>query len=79
MAVIYPVAILPQPFRSIAYFLAPTHVFEAMRKSLSGQSVTVDIWRAVILNVIFLIFAVIFFRLMFSKSRETGQFARLEG
>lgn len=79
MAVIYPVAILPQPFRSIAYFLAPTHVFEAMRKSLSGQNITLDIWRAVILNIIFLICAVIFFRFMFSKSRETGQFARLEG
>lgn len=79
MAVIYPVVILPQPFRSIAYLLAPTHVFEAMRKSLNGQNITVDILYAIILNVIFLIGAVTFFRLMFSKSRETGQFARLEG
>lgn len=79
MAVIYPVAILPQPFRSIAYLLAPTHVFEAMRKSLNGQSITLDIGYAVILNILFLVGAVIFFRYMFAKSRETGQFARLEG
>lgn len=79
MAVIYPVAILPQPFRSIAYVLAPTHVFEAMRKSFNGQSIVVDIGLAVILNILFLISAVIFFQFMFKKSRATGQFARLEG
>ncbi len=79
MAVIYPVAILPQPFRSISFLFAPTYVFEAMRKSLNGQNIISDIESAVALNILFLIGAVIFFRYMFAKSKETGQFARLEG
>lgn len=79
MAVIYPVSILPQPFRSIAYLLAPTYVFEAVRKSLNGQSIIVEIISAILLNVVFLIGTMMFFRLMFAKSKETGEFARLEG
>ena len=79
MAVIYPVTILPQPFRSIAYLLAPTYAFEAMRKSLAGQGVFFEIITALVLNVIFFVGAVIFFRYMFAKSKETGAFARLEG
>lgn len=79
MAVIYPVAILPQPFRSIAYLFAPTYVFEAMRKSFEGQNITLDVGYAIILNTLFLIGAIIFFRFMFNKSKEIGAFARLEG
>lgn len=79
MAVIYPVTILPQPFRSLAYILALTYAFEAMRKSLSGQNVTIDILTALILNIIFFIFAITFFRYMFTKSKQSGAFARLEG
>lgn len=79
MAVIYPVSILPQPFRSVALLFAPTYVFEAMRKSLSGQIITNDILMAIIINIISLFGAVTFFKFMFAKSRSTGQFARLEG
>lgn len=79
MAVIYPVSVLPQPFRSIAYLLAPTYAFEAMRKNLAGQNAITEIIIAMILNVIFLMGAIIFFRYMFAKSKETGEFARLEG
>jgi ABC-2 type transport system permease protein len=79
MAVIYPVAILPQPFRNLAYLLAPTHAFEAMRKSLVGQNIFPDITYAVLLNLFFLIGALMFFRFMFTKSKSIGAFARLEG
>ncbi|KKP32495.1 MAG: ABC-type multidrug transport system, permease component [Candidatus Roizmanbacteria bacterium GW2011_GWA2_32_13] len=79
MAVIYPVTILPQPFRSVAYLLAPTYTFEAMRKSLAGQTAVVDIITAFMFNVIFFTMAVVFFRYMFNKSKEIGAFARLEG
>ncbi|EKE13596.1 MAG: hypothetical protein ACD_12C00894G0003 [uncultured bacterium] len=79
MAVIYPVSILPQPFRSIAYLLAPTYVFEAMRKNLNGLEATTEIIYAIILNIIFLIIAIAFFRYMFAKSKQSGAFARLEG
>lgn len=79
MAVIYPISILPQPFRSFSYMLAPTFAFEAMRKSMNGQSITVEIVYAITLNTIFFIVAITFFRYMFAKSKETGQLARLEG
>ena len=79
MAVIYPVSILPQPFRGIAYLFAPTYVFEAMRKNLNGQNAITEIVYALILNIIFFIVATIFFRFMFAKSKESGAFARLEG
>jgi len=79
MAVIYPVTILPQPFRSVAYLFAPTYAFEAMRKNLNGQNAFPEIIVAMILNIIFFIGAIIFFRFMFAKSKETGAFARLEG
>lgn len=79
MAVIYPVTILPQPLRFFSYLLAPTYIFEAIRKSLEGKTIYSEIIYAIVLNVIFLIGAIIFFRYMFAKSRETGAFARLEG
>lgn len=79
MAVIYPASILPQPFRGIAFLLAPTYVFEAMRKNLKGQSGATEFIYAIILNIIFLIGAIIFFRFMFNKSKQSGAFARLEG
>ena len=79
MAVIYPVSILPQPLRSIAYLFAPTYAFEAMRKSLNGENITIEIMYALLFNTLFFMLAVLFFKFMFKKSKETGQFARLEG
>jgi len=80
MAVIYPVAILPGPLKMISYLLAPTYAFEAMRKSLNHQNgVFTDLAYSLAFNFIFLFGAVMFFKYMFRKSKETGQFSRLEG
>ncbi|PIY69287.1 hypothetical protein COY90_01350 [Candidatus Roizmanbacteria bacterium CG_4_10_14_0_8_um_filter_39_9] len=79
MAVIYPASILPEPFRTMSYLFAPTYAFEAMRKSMVGKNITVEIIYSFLYNLIFLIYAVLFFQYMFKKSKETGQFARLEG
>lgn len=79
-AALFPVSILPPFVRSIAMVLPPTYVFEAARASLSSPEVD---WRqaiiAFILNMIYFVFALIFFNSMFNKSKETGQFARNEG
>lgn len=80
MAVIYPVSVLPEPLRSISFIFPPTHVFEAARKCIAHSgSITGDLITALTLNVVFCTAAILFFRAMFAKSKETGQFARLEG
>lgn len=79
MAVIYPVGILPEPLKSIAHIFPPTYAFEAMRKSMAHQDVGSDFLYAFLLNLVFLMLSVTFFKAMFVKSKETGQFARLEG
>lgn len=80
MAVIYPVSVLPKPLQVISYLLPPTYVFEGARASLTDPHIQ---WsyniKAFLLNVLFCILAVTFFNLMFKKSREIGQFAKLEG
>jgi ABC-2 type transport system permease protein len=79
MAVIYPVSVLPEPFKSIAHLFPPTYAFEAMRKSLAGINIGMDFVYAFLLNFVFLFLSIAFFRAMFIKSKVTGQFARLEG
>jgi ABC-2 type transport system permease protein len=80
MAVIYPVSILPKPLQTLAYLFPPTYVFEATRASLSDPKIQ---WSysviAFFLNIVFCIFAIAFFNFMFKKSKEVGQFAKLEG
>ncbi len=80
MAVIYPVSVLPEPLRSIAYIFPPTYVFEAARKSMTDHQIS---WHnfgmALLTNIIFCVLAINFFKLMFKQSKETGKFARLEG
>lgn len=79
MAVIYPVSVLPKPLQMLAYIFPPTYIFEAIRKLINGQS---DIFNllsmAFLTNIFWLIFTIYFFNKMFKKSKETGQFAKLE-
>lgn len=80
MAVIYPVTVLPAPLRGLSLIFPPTHLFEASRKILNGSSdVRGYFLTALVLNVIFCAGAVLFFNTMFRQSKESGQFARLEG
>jgi len=79
MAVIYPVSILPKPFQFVAYLFPPTYVFEAIRNNLSGVSDTsLFIVKAFSLNILWFIFSIYFFRMMLKKSKEIGQFSKLE-
>ncbi len=79
MAVFYPVSVLPEPLRIVSYLFAPTYAFEALRKAMRGEPIFIDILYSFTFNFLFLLGSVIFFHLMFKKSKETGQFARLEG
>lgn len=76
----FPVAILPEPLKIIAYSLPPTYVFEAAREALTKTSINWEFTlKAFGLNILYFAFAIWFFGLMFKKSKETGQFARNEG
>ncbi|MBI2452958.1 MAG: hypothetical protein HYV55_01900, partial [Parcubacteria group bacterium] len=56
------------------------HVFEAARANLTNPAVR---WNeagiALLENATYLIFSLWFFKMMFRKSRESGQFAKMEG
>ena len=79
MAVIYPVSVLPKPFQLIAYLFPPTYIFEAIRAVLNGNSnINILIVKALVTNIFWLFFSINFFKIKFRKSKETGQFAKLE-
>lgn len=76
----YPVSVLPKPLQYISNLIPVTYVFEAMRKNLVNPT---DInWDLLLtgfmLNIIYFIFAIVFFRFMFKESKRTGQFTKLE-
>jgi ABC-2 type transport system permease protein len=79
-AVFYPVSVLPEFLRPLAYALPPTYIFEAIRTSLVKPSIQWElIGMSFIGNLVYFSFALWFFNFMFNKSKEKGQFARLEG
>lgn len=79
-AVFFPVSVLPDPVKTIAYLLPPTYVFETARANLVDPTPN---WQAfgtaLLLNLIYLLISLLFFNLMFKKSKDIGQFARNEG
>ncbi len=79
-AALYPVSVLPSPIRELAYIFPPTYIFEAARDSLRFGGVNLRlIGISFGINIIYFVLGVLFFRSMFRKSKETGQFARNEG
>lgn len=79
-AAFFPVNILPSPLQVIAYSLPPTYIFEAARGNLENPSVNWNlIGMAAALNIFYFALALWFFNIMFKKSKQTGQFAKLEG
>jgi len=75
----FPIEILPAPFQKIAYFLPPTHVFEAARFNLSSPLIRWDLIGISFLeNIIYFAISIWFFSYMFKRSKETGQFTKNE-
>lgn len=77
-AVFYPVSILPEWAKVIAWCLPPTYVFEGMRSILASGAFPVwDFWMSMILNVVFLFSSLLLFRWSFEKTLKKG-LGRLE-
>lgn len=76
-AAFFPVSILPGWLQVVAYSLPSTYVFEAARHALTDPAVN---WQFLLValaeNLVYLGLAAWFFRVLYRKSRRTGQFAR---
>jgi len=79
-AAFFPVSVLPEPLRLLAYVFPPTYVFEAARVALINPSVN---WNTMGIsfaqNIIYFLLSLWFFNYMFNKSKDIGQFAKNEG
>jgi ABC-2 type transport system permease protein len=77
-AVFYPVSVLPGIIKYIALALPSTHVFEGMRAVVAtGGIPAFNFTMAIILNIIYLILASMFFYKMFSRVKEKGTMLKL--
>jgi len=79
-AAFFPVSVLPEPLRTLAYVFPPTYVFEAARLGLVNHSTN---WNAMGVsfaqNIVYFVVSLLFFNYMFNKSKDIGQFAKNEG
>src|SRR3990172_396060 len=79
--VFYPLSALPEWGQKIAKFIPSTYVFEEMRTILFAKSDLIakntvnwsNLWISMILNTIYLTFALWFFYQMFENARENGR------
>ena len=78
-AALYPIGILPSPLKQIAYIFPPTYIFEAARKSLTTGEIGWDlIGISFMVNILWITGGALIFKLLFKRSRVTGQFAKNE-
>lgn len=77
-AVYYPLSALPSWAQWIAKALPTTYIFEGMRKILYENTFSLEmlLW-SFLLNILYLAGAMLFFKIMFEKSRDKG-LGRLE-
>ncbi len=72
-AVFYPLSVLPGWAQNIGRFLPSTYIFEGMRSVLAtGQMNMSYLYISFLLNFIYLILALLFYRLMFKIAMEKG-------
>lgn len=76
-AALFPVSVLPPVLQWVAYALPATYMFEAARQALDRGGTN---WKytliASAMNIGYLVLALLVFRWLFRRSKETGQFAR---
>jgi ABC-2 type transport system permease protein len=72
-AVFYPVAVLPEPLRTISTFIPASHVFEGMRSVIAGNALPVSeiVWASG-LNLCYITIAVLFFAWNFRTIKRKG-------
>lgn len=79
-AVFYPVSVLPEQIRWIAYGIPTTYVFEALRgQMLTGNVDLSYLWTATWLNGIYFLVSYAILHGTYVASKKSGAFARLEG
>jgi ABC-2 type transport system permease protein len=77
--VYYPIEILPTWLRMFASVLPMPYVFDALRKVIAtGEVASRDLSISFVLNIVYLIVTLVFFKYMYEKSRERG-LSRLAG
>lgn len=80
VATFFPVRILPPFIQPVAYLLPPTYVFEAARGALVSSKIDWNYFLiSLILNIVYFVLGLYFFKFMYKRSKQTGQFARNEG
>lgn len=76
--VYYPISVLPEWAQKVSAVLPTSYVFEGMRSIIFKNEVDLkSLLLSILLNVVFLIFGIMFFAYMFNKSKVKG-LARLE-
>lgn len=79
-AALYPLSIVPEPFRSLALALPATYIFEGVRTLPGNANAFLNhMLIAFLLNIVLLIISIYIFKTLFSHSKISGQFARNEG
>ncbi len=77
-AVFYPVAVLPWFLRAVANYVPAAHVFEGMRKVIEGGPFPArELAWAAGLNVLYIVFSVLFFYWNFKVVKEKGLLAKV--
>jgi len=73
-AVYYPIDVLPEWLRAVAWALPPAHVFEGMRAILVENRIRADLalWAA-LLDILYLAGAAWFFLTCFARARRDGR------
>lgn len=78
-AVFYPLEVLPYLIRQIALILPTTYIFEMLRaKLLTGVIQWHYLPISTLLNIIYFIASYLFLTRMYRRSKEIGDFARME-
>lgn len=79
-SVFYPLAILPEPFQSIAKILPLTYMFEALRQTIFDGAILPHTQQLLItgsmITALYFFLSLIFFKYLIDASRRTGQFAK---
>lgn len=79
VCVYYPLTSLPTWAQMISRILSPTYIFEEMRRFLNtGTIYGENILFAFLLNIIYMILALIFLSIMFENARVTGRLTKME-
>lgn len=79
VGVFYPVSVLPEPIRSIAYALPPTYVFESAHAAVAtGIPMWKELVAAFFLTIVYAIGAYLFMKHEWERARATGSLARME-